>query len=319
MSNNENILLCDIGGTHARFANYVTYGQYDHFKKYRLENYKTFEEILQQYINETGIEFMSARFAAAKTPIDGIISYKRFEHDPNFEINFPQIKDHFNFTDLLHLDDMEPALKGAIYLDKYNKDLIDTVVKSSTSAWNNHKQLISIGTGLGYAHAYNDRAYCTPGGHVLALTVTEEQRKIEKYIRFNKASETALIMEDFVSLSGLRMIDSYVSGWMDNESTPEEFMQSLKSKPDVPRIFFEFLGLYAHMVTCSTAFYGGIFLTGGVLDHLVRADLARWDAFEQYFRPSMLPVINQRLSSCPVKYVLHEELPLLGLTNLIAS
>lgn len=316
MSNDENILLCDIGGTHARFARFVKKGKYDHFKKYRLKEFKSFDHIIEAYIQDTGLMFTEARFAAAKTPVNGVISYKRSEHDPDFDINFPHLQRHFNWPMLLHLDDMEPAILGATWLNEHQPEKLKTVIPSKEKPWNNNTLLISVGTGLGFAHDLNWQAYATPGGHVLPLTVTNEHRQVEAFARARKDHKLSLVMEDFVSLGGLKMIHSYMTGDEGHDLSPEEFMAGLQSQPDVTRLFFEFLGLYAHMVTCCTAFYGGIFLTGGVLDHLIAAKLTDWKAFEKYFRAPMLPVVNARLESTAVHYILHDEVPLLGLTTL---
>jgi glucokinase len=315
MRQNNNTLLCDIGGTHARFARLRDKGRYADFKKYRLNEFERFEDIVQNYIDDTGLAFNEARFAAAKTVVNGVISYKRTSIDPDYDINFPALQSHFKWEKLLQLDDMVPAMAGALYLNAERRGDLNIVVPSSSDQWNDHKIVMSIGTGLGLSHAMNGVPFVTPGGHFLPLTVTQEQREIESFIRKNKNPELSLIMEDFVSLGGLRMIDAYYTGHIDTKSGADDFMLSLKSRPDVPRLFFEFLGLAAHMVVGATGFYGGLFLTGGVLDHLVRAGIAHWDAFEAYFRVPLIPVMNDRFNSVPVHYVLHDELPLLGLTT----
>lgn len=316
MSNNDNILLCDIGGTHARFARLVKAGEYDNFRKYHLKSFDDFPHIISTYIKESELTFSSARFAAAKTPVNGIISYKRTSHDPDYEINFPVIREHFKWDNLLHLDDMQPALMGAIYLNNNKPDQLSTVIEAREAAWNANTILLSIGTGLGYAHAKDGEPFCTPGGHILPLTVTAEHREVEAFIRSHKDPSQSLIMEDFVSLGGLKMIDSFVNGKIDTDPSVENFMARLNETPNVSRLFFEFFGLYAHMVTCCTGFYGGMFLTGGVLDHLIKHDLADWDAFKTYFSPPMLPVVNARLNSVSVHYLTHDEMPLLGLTTI---
>jgi glucokinase len=96
----------------------------------------------------------------------------------------------------------------------------------------------------------------------------------------------------------------------------DDFFDHLKQHPNATRLFFEFLGLHAHNLVSVTGFYGSVYLAGGVIDHLIQNKLSDWDAFETYFRPNMLPTVTARLESTSVEYVLHDELPLLGLTTL---
>ncbi len=93
-------------------------------------------------------------------------------------------------------------------------------------------------------------------------------------------------------------------------------MAFLRTQPKAIALFFEFLGLYAQNLVSVMGFYGGVYLTGGVIDYLIKNELADWNSFEKFLRPAMVNVVKQRLNSCPVKYILHDELPLLGLSTL---
>lgn len=312
MSNN-NTLLCDMGGTHARFAKLVSQGQYSGFKKYRLNDFESFDDIVQTYMDDTNSVFTSAKFAVARTPIKGRIEYSRHAGDPDYVIDFNHTQKQFEWRDVAVLNDLEAGAYGAKII---TNDQLQTVIKSNGESWNDNKALISVGTGVGHAGIFNDDIMRTSGGHWLPVTVTDDHRKIEKFMRKKKDKNLSLIMEDFVSGRGLRMIAEYVSAFPNDDLTPEDFMQDLKNHPDAVRLFFEFLGLYAHNIVSVTGFYGGVYLTGGVIDNLIKNNLADWGAFETYFRPPMLSVVNARLNSTTVSYVLHDELPLLGLTIL---
>ena len=309
MSNNT--LLCDMGGTHARFARYESMGEYSHFKKYRLNDFNAFEDIVQKYHDDTGLKFDTARFSVARTPMNGVIEYARSAGDPDYIIDFNVVEKQFGWADAVYLNDLEAAAHGANIL---KSDQIKTILESKGDIWNNHKIIISVGTGVGHAGIFDDKIMRTTGGHFLPITVTEDHRKIEKFIRRKKDADFSLIMEDFVSGHGLRSIAEYTSAFPNDDMSPQEFMQDLKNNPDAIRLFFEFLGLYAHNITSATGFYGGIYLTGGVIDSLIKHDLVNWNAFETYFRPAMVSVVQQRLNGTSMNYILHDELPLLGLT-----
>ena len=80
MSDKKNAVgLCDIGGTHARFAVLENRGAYAGFRKFRLADYDRFEDIVTEYqkgINDVAIGSM--RFSCARTPVNGVIDYQRF-------------------------------------------------------------------------------------------------------------------------------------------------------------------------------------------------------------------------------------------------
>lgn len=311
MSNN--ILICDLGGTHARFAKFETVGAYSNFKRYLLRDFKSFEDIVQKYHDETGLVFDLARFSVARTPVNGRIEYQRHAGDPDYVIDFNIVESQFGWTDVPYLNDLEAAAHG---LSVLNKKDIQTVIEPKGQRWNDNKIIISVGTGVGHAGILNGQIMRTAGGHFLPVTVTENQRKIESFIRRKKDKDFSLIMEDFVSGRGLRMIGEYMMGISNDDLTPDEFMQDLKNHPDVVSIFFEFLGLYAHMVTNVSGMYGGVYLTGGVIDNLLNHGLTDWDAFHTFFKSKMVSVVEDRLNRCPIHYVLNDELPLLGLTVL---
>ena len=309
----NNILLCDLGGTHARFAKFEAVGAYSNFKKYRLNDFTNFDDIVQKYHVDTGLKFDTARFSVARTPVNGLIEYQRHAGDPDYAIDFNVIESKFGWTNIPYLNDLEAAAHG---LSVLSDDDIQTVIQPNGKTWNDNKIIISVGTGVGHAGILNGQIMRTSGGHFLPVTVTEHHRKIESFIRRKKDKNYSLIMEDFVSGRGLRMIAEYMTAFPNDDMTPDEFMQDLKNHPDVVTLFFEFLGLYAHMATNVTGMYGGVYLTGGVIDNLIKHDLTDWDAFQRFFKSNMVSVMNDRLIGCAINYILNDELPLLGLTRL---
>lgn len=309
----ENILLCDMGGTHARFAKFDSVRQYTQFKKYRLNAFGSFDSIISQYLNDTNTQFITARFAVARRPDNGIIKYKRFSGDPDYEINFPKLEQQFQWNNCQYYNDLEAAAHGARVL---TKNQIETVIPATQTPINDDKILVSVGTGVGHAGIHGTSILPTAGGHFLPVTVTEEHRRLEQFIRGKKDPNLALIMEDFVSARGLRMIAEFTSAAPNDNKTNEEFFDHLKTNPNAIRLFFECLGMHLHTLVSVFGFYGGAYIAGGVIDYLIKHNLTDWQAFDQYFKPSMVSSVNDRLSGCAVNYVLHDELPLLGLTTL---
>ena len=313
MSNSDHIiLLSDIGGTHVRFARYEGEGAYSRFKKYKLHDFDSFDQAVQRYMTETGQVFTSARFSTAIIPVNGIASYTRYDGERDYPIDFNALEKKFDWKACSVL--MDSTAAGYAMRSIHPEDA-DIILKGQGNDFRNgNKVLLAVGTGIFHALTTDTTVSCYTDGHYLPVTVTEEQRKVEAFIRAKKDKEFSLIMEDFVSARGLRSIAEYITGVPNEGMSYEEFAGHLRDYPDAIRLFFEFLGLYAHNVVSVTGFYGGVYLSGGVIDMLIRYGLTDWDAFVVFFRPPMLPIVNDRLASAGVYYVTHNELPLLGLT-----
>lgn len=314
MSDNAQIMLCDIGGTHARFARFVARGQYDNFKKYRLDSASSFEDLITRYQDDTGLSFTRALFSVARTPVNGVIAYKRFAGDPDYRIDFPSMQKTFGWDDVVHGNDLAAAAHGTTIM---HGDMVQNVIPATEKARNNHKILLSVGTGAGHAFVINNTDVLgTHGGHMLPVMVSDEHRAVAAFIRARKDADLSLITEDFVSARGLRMMAEYVSGVDNAALSHEAFIKHVESYPVAVRLFFEFLGLHLHNLVCVTGFYGGVYVTGGVIDYLVEHGLADWAAVASYLRAPMVSVVNDSLNSVAVNYVTERELPLLGLTVL---
>lgn len=256
--------------------------------------------------------FGHARFSVARTPVDGIIRYKRFAGDPDYEINFPTLEAQFGWTNCVYLNDLEAGAHGANHV---GQNQLKTLIQGSAEI-NQHKVLISVGTGVGHAGMMDGHILRTAGGHHFPVTVTHEHRDLESFVRTQKGADDALIMEDFVSARGLRTIAAFISKESNDRLSNAEFMAYLKNYPDATRLFYELLGLYAQNLVSIMGFYGGVYITGGVIDYLIKYDLADWNSFRRFARPADMTSVFWRFETVPVHYVLHDELPLLGLTTL---
>lgn len=307
-------LLCDIGGTHARFARLVETGSYDHFKKYKLNAFQSFQDIVNQYCTDMAdFRFEQARFSVARTPMNGRIEYKRYAGDPDYVIDFNIVESQQGWNDVPYLNDLEAAAYGVQML---SPSQVQTVLNAEGETWNDHKIIISIGTGIGHAGVMDGYIMRTCGGHFLPVTVTDEHKALEQFIRGRKNANFALIMEDFLSGHGMQSIAEFVTGIHYNDVTNHDFLKILHTTPAITRLFFEMLGIYAQTVVSVTGSYGGVYLTGGMIDILMANHLTNWAAFAEFLRPPMVHGVIHRLKSTSVHYVLHDELPLLGLTGL---
>ena len=252
-----------------------------------------------------------ARFATARLPENGRISYKRFAGDPDFLIDFDALKNHHSWSSTFIYNDLEAA---AYCLPSLKQTQLMTIKDLQQSPENNHKILIAIGTGVGHAACTDKGVFKTMGGHYQPVLVTDEHHLIAQKMQHKKGKNDLLIMEDFLSSKGLIHLIEIISNQNISPEHHKDLTPILMSYPDAGRLFFEFLGLHMQIIASATGFYGGIYISGGVIDHLVAQNLAQWDHMIKYFIPDLLPVVKNALDKAPIFYVKETELPLLGLT-----
>ena len=65
MTDQKTTLICDTGGTHARFACSNASGHMDHFYKYALNDFAAYEDIIQTYLDAYKPEAISAPISQA--------------------------------------------------------------------------------------------------------------------------------------------------------------------------------------------------------------------------------------------------------------
>ena len=131
---------------------------------------------------DVDMAFDTARFAVARTPDNGVIKYKRFAGDPDYEINFPAMEAQFGWLNCLYFNDLAAAAFGVKALnDGQTKCVINATLPSVT----NNKIIISVGTGVGHAGITDTQILQTAGGHYLLLSPDEHQA-LMRFIRQRK-------------------------------------------------------------------------------------------------------------------------------------
>src|SRR5690606_29965745 len=82
-----------------------------------------------------------------------------------------------------------------------------------------------------------------------------------------------------------------------------EKMQGLYDEQTALRLFHEFLGLFAATAVVAGNAYGGLYLTGGVLERLVEKDMFDVDHFLSFFHLNAVESVRQALLDTPVIYI----------------
>lgn len=290
------IVLADLGGTHLRLAR-----SHDlkNIEKFVIRDFPDIDMVLREY--EEKIETLY--IAAAIQPIEGIIEDKRFGDKSDWVIDINKLKSALNIKNIVIVNDLEAAAYGVLKL-KHNQTqfLIEPEIEQFHFSYP-PKLIVGVGTGIGHAYLFdkeNSRPFVqrSHGGHMPIPVASDEQMETVQKIRLSQERKRDFIVEDIVSGSGLIGLKAHYGD-------------------DIAlRLFAEFLGVYCNVLVSNVGAYGGVYLTGGVMDELVGRQQFDKESFKKYFLPRAVPVVQECLNATPVYYVREPNMPILGLSFL---
>lgn len=285
------IVLADLGGTNLRLARADNPSEISRFK---ISDYPSFDNVLGNY--DSGIDELY--LASAITPLGGIIEDKRFTEGSHWRIDVNELGKTMRVK---VLNDLEAAAHGLSSLSENAVTELLPATAPQTQFDHPPKLLIGIGTGIGHAFLFEKNGHQpfvqrTHGGHIVAFGITGDQQKIIDLLKSRGTLSRDLIMENIVSGSGL---------WT---------LTDLIGKQDAVRYFWEFLGLYCNTLATLSGAYGGIYLTGGVMEDLTQENTIDMDSFARYFRRPLVDSVVESLAATPVYDCHAVNLAILGLS-----
>lgn len=302
-------ILIDVGGTYARFA-LEENGKPAKVKKYTAADFKTFEEAVESYCAEAGVdEEISLLIATAAHPDENNVW--RFVNRNKWEIDVPELGN----VDLI-LNDFEAATWGLVNL----KD--QKILKEGKPSRTAPRVLIGPGTGLGLGYLIPQgktfHVQGTQGGHLATAALNDEHHRVLQAVDRVKGRDCLNVYEDVVSGPGLYNLYAALCSLSDEQQLAQsaEDMVALAKSPamrDAVRLFHEFFALFAATVTVGAGAYGGLYLTGGVLDRLTAAGLFDLVHFEKFFAGKFVPSVHRALDHTPIIHVTDPYLALHGL------
>lgn len=289
-------VLADLGGTHLRLARAQAPAD---ITKYKITDFQDIETVLKQFAPDISALYL----AAAIQPRGGVIEDKRFGEKSHWTIDLRKLQEKLGLQKLLVLNDLEAASYALPLLTGDNLDTILQATEEQIHFDHPPKLLIGIGTGIGHAFLFEKPGHeifvqRSHGGHIPALSVSDEQRDIIHRLSAANTKGRDLIVEDIVSGSG------YAN------------LLSLMSEDHALRLFWEFLGLYCNTLVSLCGAYGGVYLTGGMMDELHAAGKIDAPSFSRFFHRPMVPVVVESLAATPVYYCREANMPIVGLSKL---
>jgi len=288
-------ILADLGGTHLRLARAE---KPEEIRKYTLEEFDGLDSAIKSFAPDITQLYL----ASAIQPRNGVIEDRRFNDKSRWIIDLAKLQSSLMLQRLIVLNDLEAA---AYALSKQGGDNLETIAAATQDHPHfDHppKLLIGIGTGIGHAHLFEKPGHApfvqrTHGGHIPVLALSDEQKKIVATLAGKLSHGRDMIVEDVVSGNGLQNL------------------KTVMSENDALRLFCELLGLYCNTLTGAAGSYGGIYLTGGVMNELMMQRLFKANSFAEYFHRPLVPVLIESLASTPVYYCKEPNMPIAGLAE----
>ena len=308
-------ILCDIGGTFARFALWDD-GAPKNIKKVKACDFESFTMALAQYCVQEGVRSAGTlRIATAAYNDNGLW---RFINDNAWIID-PKALEAEGWNIEIILNDFEATTWGLLNLAEHDYQILKAEKGAS-----NTKCLIGPGTGLGLGFLVTGGAQPfvqkTHGGHMPVAVANEEEFKIMQHIQSRKTSEAVPIYEDFISGRGLYNIYSAVCALNEQEPATQSVEGLFKHQDTLAvqktlELFHQFFGRFAANAVITANAYGGLYLTGGVLERLVAANLFDFEIFKSAFLIKSASSVAQALDTTPI-ILLKDPYPALkGLTH----
>lgn len=302
------ILLCDVGGTHIRFALAEDNPLYPH--KARVDQYKDLQAAILSFLNSRSV-----------SPEKVTAFYLAFSNRNEWNTNPDDLRGVLSKAVIHQINDFEANAHGVVR--SVPSDFQRLNVPSEKSIKNSSKAVIGVGTGLGLAYicsgAGRQFIQRTHGGHMLPAYSPVHH---ELYEFVSKDKKNILIYEDLLNGSGLYDIYRFLSEKNHLFTEYQDaaiLMRDGKNNPVFQEsliIFSELLGLFAHQAIAFGYAYSGIYLTGGVIDRLMTSNLFKIDPFLRYFRQKNVPIVVEDVNSVPVYWIKDEFISLKGLMYL---
>jgi glucokinase len=310
------IVLADIGGTFARFALAAKNGGFESLKTLRAADFASLEEALALYAAEMRLPEKADLLIATAAYEDGPVW--RFVNANRWVID-PAALERGGWHVQLILNDFAAATGGLAKLAPEHYE----VIRAGRANAALPRCLAGPGTGLGLGFLLpladgGTHVQRTHGGHMLVAALTPEQWDVIQAVQALKAAKTIPVFENFVSGPGLLNIYTalcVVRGKSPEATTTEQLLglaETVEAR-EALRLFHEFFGLFCATAVITGHAYGGLHLTGGMLERLAARGLFDAAHFLKFFSVRGVDSVHAALELTPVVRITHPALALEGL------
>jgi glucokinase len=314
-----NMIVADIGGTHARYG-LLDNGKITKCNKIKVTGYNNatalFEHIAEQEKLEKPLRLAIA--AAGNMRKDNVW---RVGNNNNWEISPTDLEANGFELELL-INDFKASARG---ITELSQDQLITLREGSTIS-DKPYVICGPGTGLGLAYLLplegnKYHVNRTEGGHMLAVTRSREQQLITGLIaRLNNRGE-GVTYEDIISGRGLRSLYEAVAFMYGTKQEPpanldlKNINETVIGK-NVLRLFHEFLGSFVQSAALYGNSTGGIYLDGGVIKSIYENGLFDEKSFFEAMHFVSHKRIKEILTDIPIYLINTSYIALYGVARL---
>ena len=304
-------ILCDIGGTFVRFA-CVQNKQPVEIEKYKAADFPDLQSALNLYCKAMGGGSGAGHdlyIATAGYEDEGVW---KFVNQNTWHISIPDLK-ALGWNVRIILNDFEAATWSLLSLTDKEANVLKPVPGVSDTLC-----LLGPGTGLGLGYLHKTAPLFvqkTHGGHMPAAAISDEQAKVIAKLR--RMQDKIVVYENLVSGPGLYNIYKALDGDTEAIRHPEGLLDNAEQEivQNTLRLFHEFFGVFSANAIVTGHAYGGLYLTSGVLERLVRKGLFDFRHFEKFFCLNAVGSVRRDLEATPIIHITYPYPALKGLLN----
>jgi len=295
------VLLVDIGGTNIRAAIAdIGSNNLKNIKKQNLDSLDSFEEIIQEFLDEDlCIKHIVLSIAGPKFQNSISMTNREFEIDESIILR------KFKVDSCHILNDWESIGHG---LSLFKNDAVNII--NEGDSFNETALVIGPGTGLGAALVIKDNIVLPTeiGNSLLSIPKLFQELKFSNISDFN-------VIEDLISGGGLAKIYTYLSSL---QKSPEEIVATYKSDKLAQKSIDIFLISLSQLLSELALVYmpgKGIFLAGGLMRALY--EFLDSNTFMRNFLVNRKSMHADVLAQMPVALINQEMTCLYGSLNFI--
>lgn len=308
----DGVLVGDIGGTNVRFALASRKGgqlRIEHFEKLAGDDFGSFDTVLQEYLDRTGVSVSAACFALAGPVKNQEVTLT----NRGWHVSASDLKTSFGFQEVCLINDFHAMARS---VPEFAFETFDCVLPGTPQP-GAPVLVAGPGTGFGVATLLTEpmggwRVISGEGGHMAYAPRTDVEHELARVL----TRDHGYVSNELVaSGSGLDEVYSAFCEMFGRERvalSPEEMRQRADAGDELFRTLIEVralavMGAAGDLVLANGAL-GGVVLAGGVSERI--SDFLKTAEARQRFvaRGPM----SQYLEDCPVWLMREATAPLIG-------
>ena len=303
------VLIGEFGATNARLAVTLDGENIKHYKLFKAAKFSSVYEICSSYLKE--IKELGKPKRAILGVAAPVLGDKVKFINSSFKFSQKLLKKQLGLSNLLVMNDLELQAHA---LKSISKVHLEPIGKKNLRNLGGTKILVVPGTGLGLAGIVENKIIATEGGNLNVPFIKKFKNKLTT--AFVKEFQRIPTFEDFLSGKGILFIYGLVSPSNSNTFSSEEIFDSKNSDPNFLKskeIFCFLLAVYLRNVSLIWGTTGGIFLSGSIIQSIVKE--LKGEGFRKEFENSLR--MKQMLTKMPIYLINLDNLAFKGALNMI--